>query len=48
MDIGKDQRVQPNTEYLVYRDSSLIAKAKVTTVYPNSSVADLIPAFKKM
>ena len=47
MDIGKDQRVQPNTEYLVYRDSSLVAKAKVSTVYPNSSVADLVPVFTK-
>ncbi len=47
MDIGKGQRVQPNSEFLVYRDTSLVAKAKVTTVYPNSSVADLLPGFTK-
>lgn len=47
MDIGKEQRVQPNSEFLIYRDTSLVAKAKVTTVYPNSSVADLVPGFTK-
>jgi len=45
MDIGRDSRVQPNSQFLVYRDSLLVAKAKVTTVYPNSSVADLVPGF---
>jgi chromosome segregation ATPase len=47
MDIGKEQRVQPNSEFLVYRDTSLVAKARVTTVYPNSSVADMVPGFTK-
>lgn len=47
MDLGREQRVQPNSEFLVYRDSSLVAKARVTSVYPNSSVAELVPGFTK-
>jgi chromosome segregation ATPase len=45
MDLGREKRVQPNSQFLVYRDNLLIAKAKVTSVYPNSSVADLMPGF---
>ncbi|MCS7048934.1 MAG: hypothetical protein NZ483_06540 [Verrucomicrobiae bacterium] len=47
MDLGREQRVQPNSHFLVYRDSSLVAKARVTSVYPNSSVAELVPGFTK-
>lgn len=47
MDLGREQRVQPNSEFLVYRDGSLVAKARVTSVYPNSSVAELVPGFTK-
>ncbi len=45
LDVGAQDKVQPQTTFIVYRDSQLVGKARVTTVYPNSCVAELEPQF---
>ena len=42
VNLGSVEHVKPNTEFLVYRDSMFIAKAKVTVIRPTSSVAELV------
>ncbi len=45
LDVGAEDKVQPQSKFIVYRDSQLVGKAHVTTVYPSSSVAELDPTF---
>lgn len=47
LDIGKEDKVRENTDFLLYRDAKLIAKARVTTVNQNNSVAELLPEFSQ-
>ena len=47
LNVGNAEHVRANTEFLVYRDSKLIAKARVTTVRPTTCVAELVPGFTK-
>jgi multidrug efflux pump subunit AcrA (membrane-fusion protein) len=46
LDIGGDQGVLERGEMLVNRNGRLIAKVKITTVQPNRSIANVLPAWK--
>jgi F0F1-type ATP synthase membrane subunit b/b' len=47
MDIGFAQRVQPKSEFLVYRDSKLVGKVQVTSVAAKDSIAQILPGSMK-
>ena len=47
MDIGFAQRVQPKSEFLVYRDSKLVGKVQVTSVAAKDSIAQILPGYMK-
>ena len=41
IDVGDAQRVRPNTEFLVYRDSKFVAKVQVVSVGTRTSIAQI-------
>jgi chromosome segregation ATPase len=43
LDVGQAQRVQPNAEFLVYRDTKLIGKVQVVSVAANNCIGQIIP-----
>jgi len=45
MDVGHDHRVQPNSEFLVYRDSKFIGKVQVVSVAAQDSIAQILPDY---
>ncbi len=45
LDIGKEERVHADTEFLLYRGDDLVGKARITAVNKTSSVAELLPGF---
>jgi hypothetical protein len=47
LDIGSDQGVLERGELLVNREGKLVAKLRVTSVKPSSSVANVIPEWKQ-
>ena len=47
LDVGHDRRVQPKTQFLIYRDTKMIAKAEVITVGPTTSVAEILPEYRR-
>jgi hypothetical protein len=47
LDVGHAQRVQPNTEFLVYRDSKLVSKVLVVSVADHNSIAQILPDYLK-
>jgi septal ring factor EnvC (AmiA/AmiB activator) len=47
LDVGHAQKVQPNTEFLVYRDSKLVSKVKVVSVADQNCVAQISPDYLK-
>jgi hypothetical protein len=47
LDVGHAQRVQPNTEFLVYRDSKFVGKVMVVSVADRNSVAQILPDYLK-
>ena len=46
LDIGEDQGVPENCEFLVSRNGQLVAKVVVRTVQKGSSIANLVPGWK--
>jgi cell shape-determining protein MreC len=48
LDIGHNDGVQPNTEFLVYRNNRLVSKVHVTGVNPTTSIAEIIPEFRRL
>ncbi len=46
LNIGSDQGVLENGELLISRDSKLVAKVVVRTVYKNSCIANIVPNWK--
>jgi hypothetical protein len=48
MDIGQSQRVRPNAEFLVYRDSKFVGKVQVVSVAMNNSIAQILPDYLKL
>jgi hypothetical protein len=47
LDLGKNQRVQTNTAFLVYRDAKLVGKVQVRTVGQSTSIAEVLPEFQR-
>ena len=47
LDLGQQQKVRPNTQFLVYRGGKMIAKVQVTSVGPNTSVAEVLPDYER-
>jgi predicted nuclease with TOPRIM domain len=47
MDLGHSQRVQPNSEFLVYRDSKFVGKVQVVSVAANNCIAQILPDYLK-
>jgi septal ring factor EnvC (AmiA/AmiB activator) len=47
MDIGSSQRVQPKSEFLVYRDSKFVAKVQVISVSAKDCIAQILPQYMK-
>jgi predicted nuclease with TOPRIM domain len=47
MDIGHSQRVQPDSEFLVYRNSKFVGKVQVTSVAANDCVGQILPDYLK-
>jgi len=47
LDLGRDQRVQTNADFIVSRDDKMVAKVQVRTVGDNTSVAEILPGFPK-
>ncbi len=45
LDVGQAQRVQPNAEFLVYRDTKLIGKVQVVSVAANNCIAQIMPGY---
>ena len=45
LSVGRDQRVQPKTQFLVYRDSKMIGKVQVVSVDATTAIAELMPEF---
>ncbi len=41
LDIGQDQKVRKDSQFLVYRDNKYICKATIVSVGPNSAVAEI-------
>jgi chromosome segregation ATPase len=47
LDIGQDQKVRKNAQFLVYRNNTFICKAQVLTVNENTVVAEVLPEFRR-
>jgi len=45
LDVGQTQRVQPNAEFLVYRDTKLIGKVQIVSVAANNCIAQIMPEY---
>jgi peptidoglycan hydrolase CwlO-like protein len=47
VNLGQNDRVQPNTLFLVYRDNTFIGKIQVTQVNASTSIANFIPEYMR-
>jgi hypothetical protein len=47
LDVGQTQRVQPNAEFLVYRDTKLVGKVQVVSVAANNCIAQILPEYQR-
>ena len=47
LDIGRDDHVRTNTQFVVYRDRELVSKINIVTVYDKVSVGEILPGFDK-
>jgi uncharacterized protein (DUF3084 family) len=47
MDVGHDKRVQPNAEFLVYRDSKFVGKVQVVSVAAQNCIAQILPDYQQ-
>ena len=43
LNLGRDQRVQTNTDFIVYRADKMVAKVQVRAVGENTSIAEILP-----
>ena len=46
LNIGSEDRVHTNTQFVVYRDSKLISKVNVITVYDKTCIAKILPEYQ--
>jgi septal ring factor EnvC (AmiA/AmiB activator) len=47
LDLGHSEKIQPNTDFLLYRDSKMVGKAVVRSVNANTSIAEIQPEYQK-
>ncbi len=47
LDVGARDAVQPNTMFLIYRNSKLIGKAQIVSVAQTTAIGQLLPEFAK-
>lgn len=47
LDIGEDQKVRKNAQFLVYRNKTFICKAQIISVAANTAVAEVLPEFRR-
>jgi molybdopterin converting factor small subunit len=47
LDVGQAQRVQPNAEFLVYRDTKLIGKVQVVSVAASTCIGQIMPEYQR-
>jgi chromosome segregation ATPase len=47
LNLGKNDRVQTNTQFLVYRDTKFVGKIQVTDVSATTSIANVLPEFTR-
>ena len=47
LDVGQTQRVQPNAEFLVYRDTQLIGKVQIVSVAANNCIGQIMPEYQR-
>jgi len=47
LNVGQEQKIRKDSQFLVYRDSKLVCKVQVVSVLPNSSIAEVLPASQK-
>ena len=46
LNIGNADKVRRTAQFLVYRDSHLIGKVQITSVGPNTSIAQMLPEYR--
>ena len=47
LNIGDTEKVHKAAQFLVYRDSKLIGKAQIMCVGPNTSIAQMLPEYRR-
>ena len=47
LDIGYTKKVHREAQFVIYRDSQLIAKVQVTSVGPSTCIAQILPGYKR-
>jgi chromosome segregation ATPase len=45
LNIGRTQNVQPNSEFIVYRDTKMVSKVQVVNVGRETCVAEILPEY---
>ena len=45
LDIGEAQRVRRNTDFLLYRDKKFVGKVQISSVAPNTCIAQIMPGY---
>ena len=46
LDVGRNDRVQTNAQFLVYRDTKMIGKVQVNSVQATTSIAEILPDYR--
>ena len=46
LNLGRNQHVQPKTEFIVYRADKMVAKVQAQTVGENTCIAEVLPGFQ--
>ena len=46
LNVGREQRVQPNSDFVVFRNDKMVTKVQVRTVGETTSVAEILPGFQ--
>jgi uncharacterized protein (DUF3084 family) len=47
LNIGEQQKVRKEAQFLVYRDSKLVCKVQVVNVMANNSIAEVLPEYQR-
>jgi chromosome segregation ATPase len=47
LNVGEEQKVRANAQFLVYRDSKLVCKVQVVSVGAKTSIAEMLPEYQR-